>query len=143
MKVIWTVTPVGYQRIAKRCPSCSVKRDFTPSGAFRVNSQKKVLDVWSIYKCTHCDYTWNISLFSRLPVSKINRDLYGRLMANDAATVQYFAYDNAILKRNNAELSGSLIFTFRNGGWSVSPPTSRSVLASGFPVLFRSACCRF
>ncbi|MEA7586004.1 hypothetical protein ONO39_26220, partial [Salmonella enterica subsp. enterica serovar Anatum] len=42
----WTVTPVGYQRIAKRCPSCSVKRDFTPSGAFRVNSQKKVLDVW-------------------------------------------------------------------------------------------------
>lgn len=38
---------------------------------------------------------------------------------------------------------GSLIFTFRNGGWSVSPPTSRSVLASGFPVLFRSACCRF
>lgn len=143
MKVIWTVTPVGYQRIAKRCPSCSVKRDFTPSGAFRVNSQKKVLDVWSIYKCTHCDYTWNISLFSRLPVSKINRGLYGRLMANDAATVQYFAYDNAILKRNNAELSGSLIFTFRNGGWSVSPPTSRSVLASGFPVLFRSACCRF
>ncbi|MDI5829543.1 DUF1062 domain-containing protein, partial [Salmonella enterica subsp. enterica serovar Kentucky] len=37
---------------------------------------------------------------------KINRGLYGRLMANDAATVQYFAYDNAILKRNNAELSG-------------------------------------
>ncbi|MGS9159828.1 DUF1062 domain-containing protein, partial [Salmonella enterica subsp. enterica serovar Infantis] len=45
MKVIWTVTPVGSQRIAKRCPSCSVKRDFTPSGAFLVNSKKKVLDV--------------------------------------------------------------------------------------------------
>ncbi len=34
-------------------------------------------------------------------------------MANDAATVQYFAYDNAILKRNNAELSQP-DFTFRN-----------------------------
>ena len=106
MKVTWTVTPVGYQRIAKRCPSCNIKRDFTPSGAFRVNSQKKVLDVWSIYKCTHCDYTWNISLFTRLHVSKIDRELHHRLMMNDAATVLHFAYDTATLKRNNAELSG-------------------------------------
>lgn len=111
MKVTWTVTPVGYQRIAKRCPSCNVKREFSPSGAFRVNSQKKVLDVWSIYKCTHCDYTWNISLFSRMHVSKIDRQLYHRLMTNDAATVQHFASDIAILKRNNAELSGRPNFT--------------------------------
>lgn len=102
--------PVGYQRIAKRCPSCNIKRDFKPSGAFRVNSQKKVLDVWSIYKCTHCDYTWNLSLFSRLHVSKIDRELHHRLMSNDAATVQHFACDIATLKRNNAELSGRPVF---------------------------------
>ncbi|EBT0458649.1 DUF1062 domain-containing protein [Salmonella enterica] len=129
MKVIWTVTPVGYQHIAKRCPSCSVKRDFTPSGAFRVNSQKKVLDVWSIYKCTHCDYIWNISLFSRLPASKINRDLYYRLMTNDATTVQHFAYDNAILKRNNAELSGRPDFKIQER-WSVSIAAHRQVSVS-------------
>ncbi|WP_374746539.1 DUF1062 domain-containing protein [Klebsiella variicola subsp. variicola] len=119
MKVTWTVTPVEYQRIAKRCPSCKIKRDFTPSGAFRVNSQKKVLDVWSIYKCTHCDYTWNISLFARLNVSKIDRQLYHRLMTNDAATVQHFASDIAILKRNNAELSGRPDFTVQER-WPVS-----------------------
>lgn len=119
MKVTWTVTPVGYQRIAKRCPSCKIKRDFTPSGAFRVNSQKKVLDVWSIYKCTHCDYTWNISLFTRLHVSKIDRELHHRLMMNDAATVQHFASDIAMLKRNNAELSGRPDFTVQER-WPVS-----------------------
>ncbi|MDU4993420.1 MAG: DUF1062 domain-containing protein [Klebsiella quasipneumoniae] len=113
MKVTWTVTPVGYQRITKRCPSCSTKREFTPSGAFRVNSQKKLLDVWSIYKCIHCDYTWNISLFSRLPVSKIDRQLHHRLMTNDATTVQHFACDIATLKRNNAELSGRPGFCVR------------------------------
>lgn len=96
MTVTWTVTPVGYQHIAKRCPACNVKRDFAPSGAIRVNSQKKLLDIWSIYKCTHCDYTWNISLFSRLHVSKIDRQLYHRLMTNDAATVQHFACDIAM-----------------------------------------------
>ena len=129
MKVTWTVTPVGYQRIAKRCPSCNIKRDFTPSGAFRVNSQKKVLDVWSIYKCTHCDYTWNISLFSRLHVSKIDRQLYHRLMTNDAATVQHFACDIATLKRNNAELSGRPDFTVQER-WPLSITAHQRVRVS-------------
>ncbi|MHA6308216.1 DUF1062 domain-containing protein [Hafnia paralvei] len=129
MKVTWTVTPVGYQRIAKRCPSCNIKRDFTPSGAFRVNSQKKVLDVWSIYKCTHCDYTWNISLFSRLHVSKIDRQLYHRLMTNDASTVQHFACDIATLKRNNAELSGRPDFTVQER-WQLSITAHQRVRVS-------------
>ncbi|EAA7635442.1 DUF1062 domain-containing protein [Salmonella enterica] len=129
MKVTWTVAPVGYQRIAKRCPSCKIKRDFTPSGAFRVNSQKKLLDVWSIYKCTHCDYTWNISLFSRLHVSKIDRQLYHRLMTNDVATVQHFASDIAMLKQNNAELSGRPDFTVQER-WSVSTTAHQQVHVS-------------
>ncbi|SWF15971.1 Uncharacterized protein conserved in bacteria [Klebsiella pneumoniae] len=129
MKVTWTVTPVGYQRIAKRCPSCNIKRDFTPSGAFRINSQKKVLDVWSIYKCTHCDYTWNISLFWRLHVSKIDRQLYHRLMTNDAATVQHFACDIATLKRNNAELSGRPDFTVQER-WQLSISAHQRVRVS-------------
>ncbi|MBA3097519.1 DUF1062 domain-containing protein [Salmonella enterica] len=129
MKVTWTVTPVGDQRIAKRCPSCNIKRDFTPSGAFRVNSQKKVLDVWSIYKCTHCDYTWNISLFSRLHVSKIDRQLYHRLMTNDASTVQHFACDIATLKRNNAELSGRPDFTVQER-WQLSITAHQRVRVS-------------
>lgn len=129
MKVTWTVTPVDYQRIAKRCPSCKIKRDFTPSGAFRVNSQKKVLDVWSIYKCTHCDYTWNISLFSRLHISKIDRQLFHRLMTNDAATVQHFASDIATLKWNNAELSGRPDFNVQER-WPVSITVHQRVRVS-------------
>ncbi|EPA9243396.1 DUF1062 domain-containing protein [Yersinia enterocolitica] len=129
MKVTWTVTPVGYQRIAKRCPSCKIKRGFMPSGAFRVNSQKKLLDVWSIYKCTHCDYTWNISLFSRLHVSKIDRELHHRLMSNDAATVQHFSCDIAMLKRNNAELSGRPDFHIQER-WPVSITAHQRVRVS-------------
>ena len=119
MTVTWTVTPVGYQHIAKRCPACNVKRDFAPSGAIRVNSQKKLLDIWSIYKCTHCDYTWNIALFSRLHVSKINRKLLQGLMQNDAAMVHYYAADLATLKRNRAEPSGQPDFRIHEQ-WSVT-----------------------
>ena len=113
MTVTWTITPVGYQHIAKRCPACNVKRDFAPSGAIRVNSQKKLLDIWSIYKCTRCDYTWNIALFSRLHVSKINRELLQRLLQNDAAMVL------ATLKRNRAEPSGQPDFRIHEQ-WSVT-----------------------
>lgn len=119
MTVTWTVTPVGYQHIAKRCPACNVKRDFAPSGAIRVNSQKKLLDIWSIYKCTRCDYTWNIALFSRLHVSKINRELLQRLLQNDAAMVHYYAADLATLKRNRAEPSGQPDFRIHEQ-WSVT-----------------------
>ena len=119
MIVTWTVTPVGYQHIAKRCPACNVKRDFAPSGAIRVNSQKKLLDIWSIYKCTRCDYTWNIALFSRLHVSKINRELLQRLLQNDAAMVHYYAADLATLKRNRAEPSGQPDFRIHEQ-WSVT-----------------------
>ena len=119
MTVTWTVTPVGYQHIAKRCPACNVKRDFAPSGAIRVNSQKKLLDIWSIYKCTRCDYTWNIALFSRLHVSKINRELLQRLLQNDTAMVHYYAADLATLKRNRAEPSGQPDFRIHEQ-WSVT-----------------------
>ncbi|HED3898093.1 TPA: DUF1062 domain-containing protein [Klebsiella pneumoniae] len=110
---------MGYQHIAKRCPACNVKRDFAPSGAIRVNSQKKLLDIWSIYKCTRCDYTWNIALFSRLHVSKINRELLQRLLQNDAAMVHYYAADLATLKRNRAEPSGQPDFRIHEQ-WSVT-----------------------
>ena len=110
---------MGDQHSAQRCPACNVKRDFAPSGAIRVNSQKKLLDIWSIYKCTRCDYTWNIALFSRLHVSKINRELLQRLLQNDAAMVHYYAADLATLKRNRAEPSGQPDFRIHEQ-WSVT-----------------------
>lgn len=102
MKVTWNVSPVGYQLISKRCPSCHGAQNFTPSGAFRINSQKKVLDVWSIYKCVRCAWTWNISLFSRLPIGKINPQLYGQLVANAESAVQHYSHDLQVLRRNGA-----------------------------------------
>ncbi|TGD60652.1 hypothetical protein C9F07_18725, partial [Salmonella enterica subsp. enterica serovar Poona] len=46
-----------------------------------------------------------------------------------AATVQYFAYDNAILKRNNAELSGQPDFHIQER-WLVSIASHKHVSVS-------------
>lgn len=129
MKVTWNVSPVGYQLITKRCPACHGQQDFTPSGAFRVNSQKKMLDVWSIYKCVRCAYTWNISLFSRLPVSKINPQLYQRFIANDESAVRDYSHDLQILRRNSALLSGSPEFAVRER-WQTSVMRTSQVMVT-------------
>ena len=119
MKVTWNVSPAGYQLLSKRCPACHEQQKFTPSGAFRINSQKKQLDVWSSYKCGRCAYTCNISLFSRLPVSKIDPHLYERLMANDKSAAEDYSHDLQVLRRNSALLAGSPEFVVRER-WRIS-----------------------
>ncbi|HDS6517102.1 TPA: DUF1062 domain-containing protein [Klebsiella oxytoca] len=70
-----------------------------------------------------------MSLFSRLHVSKIDHQLYHRLMINGAATVQHFASDIAMLKRNNVELSGRPNFTVQER-WPVSITAHQRVRVS-------------
>lgn len=100
----WLVKPVGYQSITKRCPNCEIRKLFYPSGCFRVNAQKKTLDVWNIYKCEKCDYTWNIDIFSRINTNKLNSELHEHFLHNNLDQVRRCAYDYSTLKKNNAKL---------------------------------------
>jgi len=100
----WLIKPLGYQPITKRCPSCEVKKLFLPAGTFRVNAQKKTLDVWNIYKCEKCDYTWNIDIHARINTNKLDPELHQRFLHNDLDEVRRYAYNYSLLKRNHAEL---------------------------------------
>ncbi len=102
--VQWLVRPIGFQALARRCPKCASKRHFFPGGTFRVNAQKKVLDIWSIYKCEICDYTWNIDIISRVNISRIDQTLYERFLTNDQEEIRRRAFDYSALMRNNNEL---------------------------------------
>ncbi len=99
----------GYQHIAKRCPSCNVKetsRRQVHSGLIH----KRKYWTYGVSINVLTAITRNIALYSRLPVSKINQELHHRLMTNDESTIRHFAYDTAVLKQNNAKLSGQLDF---------------------------------
>lgn len=78
-----------------------------------------MLDVWSIYQCVRCAYTRNISLFSRLSISKINPQLYERLIANDKSAVEAYSHDLLVLRRNRASPSGSPEFMVKER-WRIS-----------------------
>ena len=102
--VTWTVVPVGYQSITKRCPSCEAKRLFYPAGTFRVNAHKKNIDVWNIYKCEKCHCTWNIDIISRVTIGDMDSELYECFLRNDKDQVYHFSYRYDLLKKNQVEL---------------------------------------
>ena len=107
MNLNWLVTPIGYQSVVKYCPLCKIKRNFYPAGSFRINAQKKLLDIWSIYKCVQCDYTWNVEILSRVHVNRIDPHLYECFLLNNPLTVMRYSFDYKVLSKNKAEIAGS------------------------------------
>jgi len=68
-----------------------------------VNAQQKSLDAWLIYKCSGCDATWKLEIFSRVNPNAIPPDLLDGLHKNDPALARQYASDVSLIKRNGAE----------------------------------------
>ncbi|HKY94681.1 MAG TPA: DUF1062 domain-containing protein [Kiloniellales bacterium] len=64
-----------------------------------MNAQKKRLDAWLIYRCSHCDRTWNLPVFERLRVSEIDSALLDRLHGNCPVLAAEWGSDVAALGR--------------------------------------------
>lgn len=90
---------------AKYCKRCGKRTDFIPSGLFRVNAQKKNLDVWLIYKCTACETTWNLTVHSRVNPHSLPREALNGYMQSEESYVLQCAIDTALIRRNGAEPS--------------------------------------
>jgi len=88
--------------VIRRCKKCSVKTEFDMSGLFRINANKKSLDVWLIYRCSVCDSTWNFSIYTRISPQAIEPELLDRFHENDLDLAVHYATDTALLKRNGA-----------------------------------------
>jgi hypothetical protein len=84
-----TATP----KFLRHCARCKAERPFASSGKFRVNAQKKLIDVWLIYRCSDCDQTWNHPIHERLPVKSLPPGDLTALMQNDGALAARFAHD--------------------------------------------------
>lgn len=107
--ITWEVMPDSTPLFKKKCGKCKSSNLYYCSDRFRLNSQKKMIDVWLIYKCVKCDNTCNITILSRTRPELIDKELYQRFMMNDEETAQYYAFDLQTARRNNMELEHSNI----------------------------------
>ncbi|WP_191909022.1 DUF1062 domain-containing protein [Hypericibacter adhaerens] len=98
------MTPLKLPRPWLPCARCNARRPFVCSGKFRVNAQKKRLDAWLVYRCAHCEQSWNFPVLERCPVNAIEPALLRALTENDATLARRHAFDLVRLARYCAEV---------------------------------------
>src|SRR5262249_40412338 len=76
---------------------CATARTFVCSERFRVNANKKSLDVWLNYRCTSCENVWKLPLFERRTVNEIG-GMLAAFARHDRAAVGQDAVDIARLR---------------------------------------------
>ena len=93
----WRIRPLELPRPWRYCASCATARAFVCSERFRVNANKKSLDVWLNYRCAACEDVWKFPLFERRTVNEIG-PLLDAFAQHDPALVWKYAFDVARLR---------------------------------------------
>jgi hypothetical protein len=101
-KHIWEVKAKNTPLLKKKCNHCSSDR-FQCSDKFRLNAQKKNIDIWLIYRCVQCNNTYNITVFSRIRTESISKDLFDKLSENNLETAWTYAFSLETIRKNNVE----------------------------------------
>ncbi|HKQ12024.1 MAG TPA: DUF1062 domain-containing protein [Steroidobacteraceae bacterium] len=100
----WRIQPLELPRPSRYCASCATARAFVCSERFRVNANKKSLDVWLNYRCASCDNVWKFPLFERRAVSELGGALLDAFARHDRAAVWKYAFDVARLRPHVIEI---------------------------------------
>jgi len=108
----WEIIPLETPKVVKKCSRCT-NNEFQSSDNFRVNSCKKVIDVWLIYKCTHCDFTWNMDILVRKNVTSIEPGMFKKFQENNRELAWYFAFNKNTLSNNKVQPNWDISFTFK------------------------------
>ncbi len=103
-KIVWEVEYLSVPPVFRYCKKCREKKTFICSGQFRVNAQRKSLDIWLIYKCLSCDTTWNATLYSRISPQSLKPELLEAFHRNDETLVKQFAMNTELLRKNGVEI---------------------------------------
>ncbi|CAD0225844.1 DUF1062 domain-containing protein [Chryseobacterium sp. D764] len=101
-KHIWEVKAKNTPLLKKKCNHCNSDR-FYCSDKFRLNAQKKNIDIWLIYRCVKCSNTYNMTVFSRIRTESVSKELFNKFSENDTEIAWEYAFSQEIRKKNNVE----------------------------------------
>jgi len=113
---IWEVKAKNTPLLNKKCNRCDSDR-FYCSEKFRMNAQKKNIDIWLIYRCIKCDSTYNMTIFSRTKPESVNKALFNSFSRNDTAIAWEYAFSPEAKQKNNLEFDyGSVEYEIQHDG---------------------------
>jgi len=102
----WEIKVKNTPTLKRKCNHCSGNR-FYCSDKFRMNSQKRNIDVWLIYRCVECDSTYNLTLLSRTKPEQIKKEQYLKFSQNNEALAWQYAFSAETARKNSVELDYS------------------------------------
>jgi hypothetical protein len=103
-KVTWDIKYLSPPPAIKYCKKCGKKTEHLCSGLFRINAQRKYLDIWLIYKCSDCDSTWNMTIYSRINPKSITSEILDGFHSNNGELAERYAMDTELIRKNGAEV---------------------------------------
>jgi len=106
-KFFWKIIPKETPVVEKNCSRCN-HNEFICSEKFRINSNKKMSDVWLIYKCLYCESTWKMDILMRKNLSQIDYELFRQFQENNVDLAWHYAFDKSIAKNNNVRINGNI-----------------------------------
>lgn len=98
----WVIKAQSTPLLKKKCNHCDSER-FYCSDKFRLNAQKKNIDIWLIYRCMKCNTRYNMTLFSRIRTESISKEIFNRLSENNTNMAWEYAFSREIRRKNNVE----------------------------------------
>ncbi|MBS7009508.1 DUF1062 domain-containing protein [Anaerostipes sp.] len=137
---VWEVEFLSPPPAVRHCKKCGKKTEFLSSGQFRVNAQRKDLDIWLIYKCSKCRNTWNLPVFSRINPKSLEPELLNKFHNNDSTLALRYAMDYGLLQRSGASVGP---YSYRITGDSLpSGPAELHIKSSSASLVKVSAILR-
>ncbi|MEV7330540.1 DUF1062 domain-containing protein [Micromonospora sp. NPDC093244] len=103
MLTTWAVVPTCLPLVRRRCRACASEL-LRPSGKFRVNANRKLIDVWILALCTVCGETAKLTVLERDTVRSIRPELLDRLHDNDPGLTAELLQDPDVRRHNRFEL---------------------------------------
>ncbi|MGG7550035.1 DUF1062 domain-containing protein [Chryseobacterium arthrosphaerae] len=99
---IWEIRVKNTPLLKKKCSHCDSDR-FACSDKFRLNAQKKNIDIWLIYRCVKCSNTYNMTLFSRIRTESVSKEIFNKMSENNTEMAWEYAFSHDIRRKNNVE----------------------------------------
>ncbi|WP_246079834.1 DUF1062 domain-containing protein [Nonomuraea mesophila] len=125
MVLSWFVRRTRLPLLSMRCVDCRSESATTGEGAFRVNANGKLLDVWLLVRCVSCDRTSKLTVHERAPVRTFDPAELDRYHTNDPDVVASRLLDPLLARRNRCTLDWE-------GAWRLHTPQER--LDEAWPV---------
>ena len=119
-RIIWEIEYLALPVVLKYCKKCGRIVEFFCSEKFRVNAQKKNIDVWRIYNCACCNTTWNLRIYRQISSHIISKQDLEGFYQNSKAMVKKYAMDYKFLCKNGAEKVELPPYTIIGEGFSLT-----------------------